>query len=457
VEEEEEGRGHQAGARGEKLKGALLVCILCLAASIACPAFQPAAAEEPAGLPDLQVEGIIFTVGGVQTRGAPVGTERVGISVHVNDKGRDNLTSVNITVTVNGTVLGVKPPDIAWGDRLKNMVAFIEWPIGALPVGLYEIGALVNDSAGDLDPADNAASANFTIAPRPPSLGIRLDQTTVEANVSGISSGSVILTGNLTATDLFGQTLDVKVRAEDTGWITAASPSDIRFVQDSTVRFSMSVIIPAGALAFSEPVTVKAATRSLGRDLNASASVTVAVRPFYSFELTTRQPIIELETGGACTFTFLLRNDGNTNDSFTLEIANSGDLESKDAFVTLSCQTLGNVGPGETRNFKVTFRGPQDWTIWKADSSLVLVKASSVGARSEYLIVARSCPVYAKETGMFPPWLFTLTVIAIAFSVGSFIFMGVVALLVAWRKTGGPRDEGQAGGLAGREPKPPDI
>jgi hypothetical protein len=426
---------------------------------MACPALLPAAGDGPAGLPDLQLEGIMFTVGGAQTRGAPAGTEMVNITVYADDKGLDNLTFVNFTLTVNGTVLGVKPPDQVVGGIWRIMAAYLEWPTGALPPGVYEIGASVNDSAGDRNPADNAASVNFTISSRPPRLSLSLDQSSVEADVSGISPGFATLTGNITAADLFGQILRVTVQStSDIGWVTVSFPSEVLFVEDRTASFSLILNIPAGSLARVGTVTVEIGARALGLDLNASASANVTARPYYSFELSTKRPIIDIETGGACTFTFQLRNDGTRNDSFALEIANSGDLESKDASVTLSCRTLENVGPGEARTFKVTFRGPQDWTIWKADSTLVLVKASSVGARSEYRIVARSCPVYAQETGMVPPWLSTLTVITIAFGVGSSIFMGIAALLVARKKRNGPNGKGQAGGgVVDGEPKPPGL
>ena len=433
------------------------VILLALVALV--PASYPAASGEPAGLPDLAVKEIIFDVGGMETRGAPAGTELVNITVFVNNRELDNLTSVNVTVTVNGTFLGVAPATVpAWADQ-RLLTASIGWSTGSLPAGVYDVRAQANDSAGDLHPEDNAASVNFTLSTRPPSLRLSLDRTAVETAASEISSSLVTLTGNITVSDLNGQFLDVRVKsATDAGWVTVASPSKMLFIEDKTVNFTLTVVIAAGSRASSGLLTVSALARGIGFDLNATAAATVTIKPCFGMELSTRQPTIEIETGGSCTFAVTLKNNGNTYDSFNLELANSGGLEARDATVSLSCRTLVNVGPGETRTFKVYFRGPQDWTIWKQDPTLVLIRATSAGARSENGTVTRSLPVYAYETGAFPPWINTLFIITMVLGAGMTLAIGILALLAFWKSRRMPAGKGPAdGGPSDGGPKPPDL
>ncbi len=424
----------------------------------AVPAAFLAAPGEPAGLPDLAVKDIILDVGGVETYGAPARTGMVNITVFVNNKDLDNLTSVFVTVFVNGTLLGVAPAAVPPFAGPGFLAASLAWDTASLPAGVYEVRAQANDSAGDLHPEDNAAGVPFTFSTRPPGLRLGLDRTVVQTTASGITSRLVLLTGNITASDLNGQFLDVRVTsATDAGWVTAASPSKKLFVEDGAINFTASVVIPAGWRAGSGLLNVTARARAIGLDLNATAAATVTVKPYFEAELSTRQPTIQIETGGSCTFTVTLRNDGNTNDSFPLEIANFGDLEAKDAAVFLSCRTLANVGPGETGTFKVNFRGPQDWTIWKQDSTLVLIGAISLGARSENRTVSRSLPVYACETGAFPPWINTLFIITMVLGVGMTLAIGILALLAFRKSRHLPAGKGPAdGGPEDKEPKPLD-
>src|SRR5512137_2142679 len=59
---------------GYSMRRGLLLCVLCLFGGTVCTAFQPAAGDGPAPLPDLMVdkERIVFWVGDIMTRGAPV-------------------------------------------------------------------------------------------------------------------------------------------------------------------------------------------------------------------------------------------------------------------------------------------------------------------------------------------------------------------------------------------------
>ena len=385
---------------------ALFICILLLVGGLACPALLPAAADTPASLPDLSLETIAFTVGRTLTRGAPVGTASVNITVFVDDKGLDNLTSANVTVEINGTQLGVSPlVNASSGDPWK-LAAYFVWNTAALPAFQYPVRAFVNDTAGDAFPADNVADTYFMIAQRAPSLIVALDKAVVQADITETAPGIADLTGNLTAADLFGQTLNISLTARtDLGWNTTVSPGTIFADKDGRRPFSARVIVPQGALATQSSVlTISAKASALDVDLSISMQAIVLASPYHRLTLDTNTPSRNIAPGDQAFFSVKLTNAGNAVDSFELEITNLKDLASKKWLVVLSANTLSRISPGDHKPFTVSAQSPRDWTLSKSEPQKIIIKATSLGAKDYQQVVSLTFPIYAYEKGSYPGW-----------------------------------------------------
>ena len=409
----------------------MLICILCLIGGTACPALLPAASGAPASLPDLSIASFEFTVGGTLTPSAPAGTPSVNITVFIDDKGLDNITSTNVTLDINGTPFGTAPVVNNTPADLWPLVAYFVWNTGELPAGKYPILAMVNDSAGDANPLDNSMATNFTIAPRAPGFNLALDSAVVEAAITESAPGEVNLTGNITVADLYGQTLRIVLTSStDIGWVTSVT-STVNASVDGRYPITASVRVPRGTSA-SQPgkLTVSASARALGDQLGGSVEALVTVRPYFRLTLDAVQPSIEITPGSSCTFTIRLTNAGNANDSYKLEVRNLNDLVADREMATLSRLTLDRVRPGEYASFDVVFRSAEDWTLSKDESTTIIIRATSEGATQYKQTVSLSFPVYVHEKGSFPAW-YNWTTIGV-----TIVILAVVmaAGLVMWRR-----------------------
>jgi len=385
----------------------MLLCILCLFGGTVSTAFPPAAAETLAPVPDLMVnnEWIVFSVGDIPTRGAPVGTQSVNITVFVYDKGIDNITSVNVTLDINGTRLGVMPAVNFSDGPLVTMAAYFAWDTGTLPAGVYSVRAQANDSAGDADPADNVAETNFTLAARPPTLTLELDPVAAEANVTQTAPGMVDLTGNMTISDLCGQNVDWEIKSSvDDKWFSRGSESYYNW-GELRRRFHADILVPAATRA-DRPMTVliTASAQILEANITVSELAIVMVRPYFRFTLDSDFPYREISPGNQAFFSFKLTNIGNAVDSFELKISNLDDLVGKGWKVKLSTNNLSKVQPGDFAPFRITARSPEEWTLWKSEPTGMTVQVASQGARDQKQVVTLRYPVYAYEKGSNPTW-----------------------------------------------------
>jgi hypothetical protein len=410
------------------MRRALLLCILLLAGATASPALLPSGAGTPAPLPDLFIvpDDIFFTIVDITTGGALVGTPFVNVTVIVQDKGLDNITSANVTLYINGTLLGISPVVTDFAGEPGLLAAVFLWNTSSLPVGVYPVRAQANDSAGDADPSDNTAETNFTIVAGSPSLELELDSTAAVAEVTESSPGIARINGTLSVANLYGQlqVIGLNCRTE-IGWTSSISPATFIASHDGNYSFNVAVSVPQGSRADrSGSLNISAVAQDLEVRLEVSVEATVTVKPYFRIQLSANTPFREITPGSQAFYTLTLTNQGNVNDSFSLEVVNLDALVKDHTSATLSCRTVEKLGPDESAAIRVVFSSAKDWTLWKTGHSDIEIRATSLGAQAHQEKISLTFFFWASEKGSYPEWYNWSTVILAIIIVAAAVVTG---------------------------------
>jgi hypothetical protein len=406
------------------LKRVLLACLVCLTGIWAYPASIPVSAQAPA-LPDLYPELHTYAVNATATC-ATAGTP-VALLIYVHNAGPGNITSANITISVDGPVIAVVPAvyDFSAEGYYGNIYT---WDTTGMAPGNHTIGILVNDSAGDANPANNTVAQNFTIVKTPPGMNIVLDEAVVVAYITESAPGFAVITGNITVTALGGEAMDVTLGSSvDIGWVSGISPGRFRADREGRYAFSVCVTVPQGMWATNIGRVQISANGGTGNDtVRASAVAVVQVHPYYRLTLHSNNADIKIPPGGQAVFDISLTNAGNAQDSFEIEVANLNELAAKKWLVALSANTVSGIQPGEYKRFTVTARASDEWVLSKSESTRIVIRATSTGNRSTSLVF----PIYVYEEGSNPGWYNYYTIdIAVVL-----VVVAAVAGLLMWRK-----------------------
>ena len=204
----------------------------------------------------------------------------------------------------------------------------------------------------------------------------------------------------------------------DIGWVSQVSPTTAVFTSTTPQSFTCTVVVPQGT-ANSQYGNLVVNGRAVAGGLQSMAETKgiISVSPYFRLTLDSDVPYREISPGTQAFFTVKLTNAGNAVDSFELEISNLKDLAAKKWTVVLSANTIPKVQPGEYKPFRITAQSPRDWTIWKSEPSVIIIKATSQNAKDFQQVIALSFPIYAYEKGFYIPGFDPLFVIA-AFGIG---------------------------------------
>lgn len=414
----------------------MLVCILCLAGGIGCSGLQPAAAEEPPEAPDLFI--IIEAIEPQYNRTCSTAVwSAVNITATILSSTGANTSQCNVTFYINGTPLGTVPVvDDLPGESVRSG-AWFSWETGSLRPGNYTIRAELNAS-GNANLTNIFDERNFTLGAGPPALSVEFDMDLFTAAPSDLNyptdTRSVVSCGfGVRAANLYGRHIVVFLNTTvDNGWSCQPSTNVIHITSEDACPKNVYVEIPRGARADRPGVlTLTAWTPDGGLNISAASTTRVVMGGSFQVMLDSDKSYIECAPGEAVEFSVRLTNGGNINDSFSLEISNAKDLEDSHDAASFSCRTVENLGPGETAGFKVRFRGAGDWTLWKSEPSVIIIKASSLGARVTNQTKSLWYPVYVYEKGSYPAWYIAYPVAAGAMAL---LFAPVVALALRIRK-----------------------
>jgi hypothetical protein len=417
------------------------------------------AADGPAGLPDLLVtpDDILFAIGDRWIRSAPVGAPSVWIWVAVESRGPGNVTSVNVTFEVNGTSLGTAPAVVYSDGGTPVLVARFNWSTGALPAGVFGVRATANDSSGDADPSDNSALANITFMEIDPRLAVILDGNgVVEAPVSESAACNARVTGNLTASELWGRTLDISLESRmDINWGSEVSPATFHVTGDSRIPFSADVTLPpATPAALYGTLNITASGRAGNSTATASAQAIVKVRPYFRFTLI-YPGSRNISPGNNVYFLFTLTNAGNSADSYEVEINNTRELENKKWNLHISSPMILHVELGGSGSFWVEADSPRDWTLSTSTTETIIVQVTSTYAKDFGQDVSQTARLVIHVEGSYPPWDPLSSAVVILAAV---VVAGILIQRRKRRSNGEPGNRGPyktaRGGLIGREDRP---
>jgi hypothetical protein len=401
------------------MRRAFLICVICLFIGTALPAL-PSAASEPA-LPDLYPDLHVYVVNQTATC-ATAGTP-VAMVIYVYNAGPGNITSANITISVDGSVIASVPAiyDFSAEGYYGNIYT---WNTTGVAPGNHTIGVLVNDTAGDANPANNTLEQNFTIVKPAPGMTMTLDESVVVAVVTESAPGLAVITGNITMTGLGNGTMNILLTSSvDIGWVSRIAPSRVQADRDGRYAISVCVTVPQGTSASQIGKAQISASGVAGNDsMWTSGAAFVQVHPYYRLTLDSKEAYIEIPPGGQARFEILLTNAGNAIDSYNLAIDNLKELTKKKWIVVLSANTVTGIEPGEYKSFMVIANSPDAWTMDKSEPTLIVVRATSTGNRT----VGLSFPIYAYEKGSNPAW-YNMTVLGSAV-----VVMAVVAAAGIW-------------------------
>jgi hypothetical protein len=252
-----------------------------------------------------------------------------------------------------------------------------------------------------------------------PVLAVKLDSANQDARVTESAPGIVTFTGQMSIDKLPVERCVVTLTSStDIGWVSQVSPTTAVFTSTTPQSFTCTVVVPQGT-ANSQYGNLVVNGRAVAGGLQSMAETKgiISVSPYFRLTLDSDVPYREISPGTQAFFTVKLTNAGNAVDSFELEISNLKDLAAKKWTVVLSANTIPKVQPGEYKPFRITAQSPRDWTIWKSEPSVIIIKATSQNAKDFQQVIALSFPIYAYEKGFYIPGFDPLFVIA-AFGIG---------------------------------------
>jgi hypothetical protein len=402
-------REYQCRVEGGCLRRAFLICVLCLLGGTACPAFPPAGAEEPPGSPDLFIFIADIEPLYNQTCSTAVWSA-VNITAAILFFTEPGVIQGNVTFYANGTPLGSSPVVDYLVADIGRPGAWFLWDTGSLRPGNYTIRAELNAS-GDANLTNIFDERNFTLGSGPPALSVEFDKDLFTATPSYLNYPTNLPTTvacgyGVRAANIYGRHIVVFLNATmNNGWSYQLSTHAFYISSEDAYPVNVYVEIPRGARADRPGVlTLTAWTLDGGLNISAASTTRVVMGGSYTVMLDSDKSYIECAPGEEVEFSVRLTNGGNAYDSFSLEIINGEFLDGSHETASLSCRTVENLGPGETESFKVRFRGSRDWTLYKSEPSVIIIKASSLGARTANQTIALTYPVYVYEKGSYPAW-----------------------------------------------------
>lgn len=244
-------------------------------------------------------------------------------------------------------------------------------------------------------------------APNPiPILSLSLFPSQLQAKVTQAQLGAVTFGGNATVEKIQGiERVTVTLQAVvNTGWPVVLSPQTIPFINPSTQRFQVTVIVPpATSSLLTGNVIVTGTAKAPGlAPIPAAASAVVTVSQYFKLRIEAESPLRQVKPGELTYNVVNVYNDGNGQDTFELEIENNKDLVKKQFTVLLGSTDI-TVQQTEYQPVRVTVQTPQRWTLYKKEMNTFILKVTSSEARAKNLLYTKTYPLFIYMKGYYIP------------------------------------------------------
>jgi hypothetical protein len=391
---------------------------------------RDATAETPAPLPDLQALGIDFSFLGEPLQlveAKPSHMFPLTVTVYIINAGPGNSTGANLSVFQDGRLLAIVPVGTALNTtgQENQAWAIYMWNISGIQPGRHVIRAEVMDPVGDMNISDNSIEGSLYFLDRSPDFNLSLTSDTLWANVTSDMRATVEFSGEVRTEVTEGIEPSVTVDAStDIGWDARVfyGPG---FSGNSTVKpFKVAVTVPAGTSSeVSGQVVVTCFLDVGGLVRTDQIYARVNVSSYFCASVECERPHQTIGPGDHETFEYLVYNKGNTIDTYSVKIANREELERKGWTLNLSL-AIGRVFPGGFGRFNVRATPPKDWSLYKDETTVIMLNVSSGNNTSNPVFYSEELPATVRVRGYNTPGvdlLSTSIIILAAACVGVFL------------------------------------
>jgi|GEM_PF-1900457 len=252
-------------------------------------------------------------------------------------------------------------------------------------------------------PAQLALPVEAGVNPMP-QMTMSFSSSGLIARPSFFEPGIAQVSGTLSIDKIPGERFVVTLSGSiDTGWGVGITPSMHAFQNNiRTVTFTVTVTVPpATPVELIGNMRIEARGDSLNLQPRIVGHVVVSVAPFYKLYIDSPNPYKEVTPGSRLSFLVELRNMGNSPDSYDIYIENQEELTGMGWTVSFSTPVVTKVRAADSKTVRLYVMAPQKSTLYKAEGSIINVRAISQNARDENLQVDMVYPFVVYERGTF--------------------------------------------------------
>lgn len=287
----------------------------------------------------------------------------------------------------------------------KLLVAGLVWPLLLLTIV----------------PAQLALPAEASANPFP-QMAMSFERSGITVTPSFFENGVQQVGGTLSIDKIPGERFVVNLFGSiDTGWGVGITPSLLAFQNNvKVVGFTVTVTAPPGTpVSLVGDLRIEARGKGLSLDPIVVGHVVVTVAPFYKLYIDSPNPYLEVTPGSKLSFLVELRNMGNSMDSYDIYVENQEELAGMGWTVSFSSPTVSKVRASDSKTVRLYVMAPQRSVLYKAEGSIINVRAISQNARDSGNQVDMVYPFVVYERGTFIDLFATSvgTVVLLAFVV----------------------------------------
>ena len=286
----------------------------------------------------------------------------------------------------------------------KLLVAGLVWPLLLLTIV----------------PAQLAVPVEAGVNPFP-QMAMSFEKSGITAKPSFFEYGIVQVGGTLSIDKIPGERLSVLLTGSiDTGWGVSIAPPAHLFVNNiKLVGFTVTVSVPPGTpVDLVGDLRIEARGSGVSLDPIVVGHVVVTVAPYYKLYIDSPNPYKEVAPGSKLNFLVELRNMGNSMDSYDIFVENQEELAGMGWTVSFSTPSVSKVRAYDRKTVLLYVMAPQRSTFYKAEGSIINVRAISQNARDTGNQVDMVYPFVVYERGTF--------IDPFATSVGAVILLAIV-------------------------------
>jgi len=252
-------------------------------------------------------------------------------------------------------------------------------------------------------PAQLAVPAEAGVSPLP-QMAMSFERSGITVAPTYSNPGSKTVRGTLSIDKIPGERLAVTLYGTiDTGWAIGISPMQLLFVNNLKVAgFAVTVTAPMGTPAsLTGDLRIEARAQGLSLEPMVVGHVVVTVDPFFMLYIESPNPYKEVTPGSRLSFQVDLRNAGNSMDSYDIFIENQEELAGMGWTVSFSTPVVTKVRSGDIKSARLSVMAPQKSTLYKAEGTVIDVRAISHNARDTGGTMDRVYPFVVYERGTF--------------------------------------------------------